>query len=357
MIARAILCLLCLAGPACGQGFAGLGVAADGYAVPAPGIGLTFPEDHFAHPDFRIEWWYLTANLEDADGTEYGVQWTLFRSARRPGAPTGAGWQAEQLWMGHAALTSADGHRVAERLGRGGTGQAGLDTPFEAYIDDWSLLSRAVDGADPLSSVRLRARGDDFAYDLALTATGPLVLQGDRGYSVKSPEDQASYYYSQPFYEVAGQLSLPDGDVAVTGNAWLDREWSSQPLADTQTGWDWFSLNFDDGAKLMGFGLRSADGGHFTSATWIAADGTTRPYGDGALILEPLERARVAGRDIPVRWRVQLPAEGLSVTTEPLNAQAWMDTLFPYWEGPVRIAGSHPGRGYLEMTGYPETGE
>lgn len=257
--------------------------------------------------------------------------------------------------MGHAALTSADWHRVAERLGRGGTGQAGVTPdPFEAFIDDWSLRSDAEAGEDALSSVQLTARGRDFAYDLALDATGPLIFQGDAGYSVKSAEGQASYYYSQPFYEVAGTLSLPEGDVEVTGTAWLDREWSSQPLSETQTGWDWFSLNFDGGAKLMGFGLRSSDGGHFTSATWITETGETRPYGDGALRLTPLETADVAGRDIPVRWRVELPEEGLDITTEPLNPQAWMGTLFPYWEGPITLSGSHPGRGYLEMTGYAE---
>ena len=92
-----------------------------------------------------------------------------------------------------------------------------------------------------------------------LQAEGPLVLQGDRGYSVKSAGGQASHYYSQPFYRVTGRLDLPAGPVAVTGQAWLDREWSSQPLAADQTGWDWFSLSFDTGEKMMGFVLR--DGG------------------------------------------------------------------------------------------------
>lgn len=344
--------LLCLSAPAHAQGFAGLGVEAEGYAVPSPEVALRFPEDHYPHPGFRIEWWYLTANLEAADGSEYGIQWTLFRSARSP--TRAEGWETDQLWMGHAALTSAEAHRVDERLGRGGTGQAGVGIPFEAFIDDWRLQSRAGDGADALTAVRLTARGQDFAYDLALEAEGPLVFQGDEGYSVKSPEGQASYYYSQPFYRVTGTLLRPEGPVEVTGQAWLDREWSSQPLSESQTGWDWFSLHFDGGEKLMGFGLRSRDGSHFTSATWIAPDGTTRPYGDGALVLTPLGTEEVAGRTIPVRWRVELPDEGLDVTTEPLNPQSWMGTLFPYWEGPIRVSGSHPGRGYLEMTGYPE---
>ena len=66
------------------QGFAGLGTTADGFTTPRPETALTFPADHGAHPDFRIEWWYLTATLHGDDGQDYGVQWTLFRSALRP---------------------------------------------------------------------------------------------------------------------------------------------------------------------------------------------------------------------------------------------------------------------------------
>ena len=334
--------------PAGAQGFAGLGTASADFAQPDRDRALQFPADHAAHPGYRIEWWYLTANLTGPDGTPMGLQWTLFRSALAPG---GTDDGPEQLWMGHAAVTTPDTHRVAERLARGGIGQAGVTLDgFEAYIDDWAL--RSSGGADPLDRLRVTARGPDFAYDVALTAQGPLVLQGDDGYSVKSAGGAASYYYSQPFYEVAGTVTLPSGPVEVTGQAWLDREWSSQPLAEDQTGWDWISLHLDSGAKLMGFGLRSRDGGHFTSATWVAPSGEVTTYGDGALQLEALAQTEVAGRRVPTRWRVRLPDRNVDLEIDAVNGDAWMDTAFPYWEGPVRITGSHGGRGYLEMTGY-----
>ncbi|ETX26813.1 lipocalin-like domain-containing protein [Roseivivax isoporae] len=332
------------------QGFAGLGTEAGAFALPQRGTRLRFPEDHYPHPGFRIEWWYLTANLRAADGTACGVQWTLFRSALRPRARDDDG--TAQTWMAHAALTTPELHRYDERLARGGIGQAGVARPFDAHIDDWSMRSRAEGGADLLSALDLAARGSDFAYALRLDAEGPLVLHGDAGYSVKSPDGQASHYYSQPFYRVSGTLTLPGRAFEVTGHGWLDREWSSQPLAEDQTGWDWFSLSFETGAKLMGFGLRDRDGGHFTSATWIEPDGTTRTYGDGALRLTALDTAEVAGRTVPVTWRVELPAEDLSVETRPVNPGSWMGTLFSYWEGPVLVGGSHDGTGYLEMTGY-----
>ena len=335
-----LLCLLPLGAYA--QGFAGMASDAEAFAMPRPDPTFAFPADHGAHPDFRIEWWYVTANLEGPDGTPFGLQWTLFRSALAPA--TQDGWDDPQLWMGHAAVTTPDSHHVTERIARGGIGQAGVAAePFEAFIDDWRM-----EGFDP---ARLTATGPDFAYDVTLTAEGPLIFQGEDGYSVKSPAGQASYYYSQPFYAVEGTLTLPEGEVPVTGHAWLDREWSSQPLNDDQTGWDWFSLSFDDGTKLMGYHLRQSDGGGFTPATWIEADGTATPYQDDLRTI-PLATTTVAGREIPTEWRLEFPERGLDVTVSALNPQAWMDTSVPYWEGPVTVTGSHTGTGYLEMTGY-----
>lgn len=342
MNVRVFLVFWLWATSAVAQGFAGLGTEAEGFAIPDPAYRIEFPQDHGPHPDYRIEWWYLTATLEGEDGQDYGVQWTLFRTAMQPGEAEG--WDSPQIWMGHAAVTSADEHLFAERLARGGIGQAGvISEPFQAFIDDWRM--------EGIDRMRVTARGAEFAYDLELVADGPLVLQGEGGYSVKSPDGQASHYYSQPFYRVSGVLDLPGGSVNVSGQGWLDREWSSQPLSEDQHGWDWFSLQFEDGARLMGFGLRGLET-VFTSATWIDPDGTTTAFTDGALRLTPLNRALVAGRNIPVEWRVELPARGVDVEVEALNPGAWMGVSFPYWEGPIRVRGSHQGRGYLEMTGY-----
>ena len=327
------------------QGFAGLGTDAEGFSVPQPDPDFSFPADHGPHPDFRIEWWYLTANLTDADGTAFGLQWTLFRSALAPGERPG--WTSPQVWFAHAAVTTPDHHFAAERVARGGIGLAGVQAqPFSAWIDDWTL-----EGPD-INTLSLRAQGAEFAYEMTLEAQGPLVFQGQGGYSVKSLEGQASYYYSQPFYEVSGVLRLPAGEVEVTGSAWLDREWSSQPLSENQSGWDWFSLSFADGDKLMGFQLRQRDGPPFTASTWIGADGSHTPYPDGAFSAEPLETSRVADRDVPTRWRIRLPARGVDATVTAMKPDAWMPLGIPYWEGPVTVSGSHEGVGYLEMTGY-----
>ena len=338
---------------AAAQGYAGLDAPAAGFAPVTAPADLSFPRDHGPHPGFRLEWWYVTANLTGPDGAAYGVQWTLFRQATAPGTEA-PGWQSNQIWMGHAAATSATTHRFAETFARGGIGQAGVETaPFHAWIDAWDLAATpAPEGADALARLRLNAAGDGFAYDLALAADTPPVPEGDAGYSVKSTAGQASYYYSQPGFAVTGTLTLDGKRIPVTGQAWLDREWSSQPLAKGQQGWDWFALHLDSGEALMAYRLRSREAPPYLAATWIDATGNPEPLPAGAISVTPGATTEVAGRTLPVHWHLAVPSRGLAVDTEPLNAQSWMGTAFPYWEGPIRVTGSHAGRGYLEMTGY-----
>ncbi len=336
--------------PESDSGFAGLGQDAAAYAQVERGRPLQFPADHGAHDGYRIEWWYVTANLTDEQGRDWGVQWTLFRSAMRPGVEK-AGWDSPNLWMGHAALTGPFGHQYAEKLARGGIGQAGVVAqPFEAWIDDWSLHSTAGGG---LENLQVQAAGAGFGYRLKLVSDGPLVLHGENGYSEKSGQGQASYYYSQPFYRVSGEINQHGERYQVTGSAWLDREWSSQPLAATQQGWDWFSLHLDSGAKLMLFQVRQTHGKPYRAGTWITEDGRALPLrGEQIQLAEQAWTHQESRRKVPTRWRVQIPDHQLDVQVDAIEPRAWMGTSLRYWEGPVRLMGSSGGRGYLEMTGY-----
>src|ERR1700754_1314559 len=156
------------------QGFAGLGESADGFAAVVPGKTFTFPADHGPHPEFRIEWWYVTANLADGNGAAYGAQWTLFRQAIAPGAPQ-EGWANQQIWMGHAAVTRADTHRVAQTFARGGVGQAGAEAqPFRAWIDAWEMRGLNAMNDSNVAPLELTASGENFGYALRLDADRPL---------------------------------------------------------------------------------------------------------------------------------------------------------------------------------------
>lgn len=322
-----------------------LGAAAPGFATPKPDTPILFPQDHAAHPAFRTEWWYLTANLTGADGQSYGAQWTLFRYGLE--VRDGVGWDNRTAWMGHAAITSARDHAFAQNMARGDVGQAGVvSPPFRAFIDDWFFEARDADFTAGL----IHAGGPRFAYTLNLRRHGPFVLQGDKGYSRKAGDGLASHYYSQPFFTVEGDLTLDGKNVRVSGRAWMDREWSSQTMAPDQKGWDWFSLHLVSGDRLMLFRLRGAR--DYRSGNWIAPDGGVSQLAGEDIVIEPLAHTVIDARKLPTSWRVQVKSRKLDIVTTPLNPKSWIGADFPYWEGPIGLSGSTGGEGYLEMTGY-----
>ena len=169
----------CLPVAAFAQGYAGLGTDAGGYAPVTAPADLAFPRDHGPHPGFRIEWWYVTANLTGPDGTAYGVQWTLFRQATAPG-PDRPGWASPQLWMAHAAATSATEPPLRRDL------RPRRHRPGRRHRRAVPRLDRRLEhdrapahAGDALAGLRLTAGGDGFAYDLALAADQPPVPQGE----------------------------------------------------------------------------------------------------------------------------------------------------------------------------------
>ena len=352
------------------SGLAVLAQGGDTYAQAQPGRALLFPRDHGAHPDYRIEWWYLTANLHDAAGESYGAQWTLFRLAVQthesfgpdsagPDSPGPQGVsQNNQVFMAHMAMTTPTGHLSFQRYARGGDAdeatRAGVTAlPFSAWLDDWELRS----AGEEWLPLEVSARQDDNAMRLHLRATAPLVLQGEAGFSAKHADGGGSYYYSQPFLKASGQLTIAGQVIPVEGDAWLDREWSSQFLEREQSGWDWFSLHLESGEKLMLFQVRGKPGvENYLQGNLMTPDGSTTPLDPARIQLVPVQKSRVAGRDLPLHWRVSLPQVDRQFDIQATIEDQWMAVDFPYWEGTVTVSGSGPGnsgKGYMELTGYP----
>ena len=349
----------------------GESASAEGFAKAERGVPIQLPIDHGPHDDYRSEWWYLTIALQDPDGNDVGVQFTVFRQALQPPVrkgpdtdqdsipetetPTesGCAWCADQAWLGHLALTdaAAERHWHAERLSRGVAALAGARAePFAVWIDDWQLRS---DG-DEFAPLRLTAGDTDFSIDLTLEG-GSLLLQGDQGYSPKGP-DQASHYFSITRLQADGVVVRNGVRSDVTGLGWLDREWSTSVLSAGQRGWDWVSLQLDDGRDLMAFRLRRDDARRdpFDQAVLRSADGQERRFSADEFDLRPTRTwTDQAGNRWPTGFDLEIGGERFSI--EAAIQDQLMQTLITYWEGLViaRDAnGERVGAGYLELTGY-----
>ena len=339
-----------------------------GYARAEAPRPFSWPGDHGPHPDFKTEWWYLTGNLEAADGSgrTFGYQFTIFRNALSPDTPVRASdWATRQLFMAHVTLTDIENKRFysIERFERGAAGLAGATAdPFRVWLADLDLRRTEGPALGAAFPMRLKAASEDgAAYDLVLRPLKPPVLQGERGLSRKGPEPgNASYYYSLTRLATTGTVTIGGETIAVNGLSWMDREWSTSALGPALVGWDWFSLHLDDGRDLMLYQLRRADGtaDAFSRGTAVAPDGTARPLDAEAFALTPEGRwESPAGGAYPTRWRVRVPSEGLDLVVTPVLADQELTGTVRYWEGAVTVEGTVAGRGYLEMTGYADMAE
>ena len=317
-----------------------------------------FPEDHGPHPGHRIEWWYFTGNLAATDGRRFGFQLTFFRSAQTAvhDARTSA-WAATDVWMAHFAVTDVASGRfhAFERLARGAAGLAGAEArPLRVWVEDWEVSSSASAAAFP---VRLRAASEDVAVDLVLEPGKPVIAQGAGGFSAKGPEPgNASHYYSLTRMPAAGTLTVAGEPLAVSGNAWMDREWSTSALGANVVGWDWLALQLDDGRDLMLYRLRRADGtaDDFSGGTLTYRDGSAVQLTVSDFTLEPRGawRSPIDGTEYPATWRAQVPRHSLDLSVTPVLQEQELNLTVRYWEGAVDAGGTVSGRGYLEMTGY-----
>lgn len=297
-------------------------------AIAWPASRFTFPRDHGAHPDFRLEWWYITGWLDGATG----FQVTFFRARPEAQSANPSSFNPRQILFAHAAIADPKNGRLLhdQRAARTGHSLAQAETGRTGVrIDDWHLEQR---GNRYLSRIVAR----DIDLDLVFAA-GEIVRQGEGGLSRKGHRAQeTSYYYSRPQLGVSGRVN----GRSVSGTAWLDHEWSNAYLAPEAAGWDWAGINLFDGGSMMAFQMRGKDGGvHYA------------PPGTSFRTLRTWRSPRT-GVEYPVSMQVNEVRLEPLMDDQELDSRASTGTI--YWEGAVTAYKGDVavGRGYLELTGY-----
>lgn len=337
--------------------------------LPRP---LSFPRDHGAHPDFRTEWWYLTAWMrhpsdsdQDFGPNAFGLQLTFFRRRTGMGESNPSRFAPRQLLLAHAAvsLPSKGVHRHDERAGRAGVaGVRFSEDTTDVSLNGWSF--KRLDSGRYLGNFTL---GEQTRLLLTLDPSQPPLLRGTNGVSQKGPHrDYASYYYSHTHMRVQLQTQSHDQTLALPklcqGIGWFDHEWSSSILPPGAVGWDWIGIHLLNGGSLMAFQLRGKTG----EAVWTEFDERDR-HGQRSLDSarssvrwESLGRWR-SPRSLavyPTRWVLHVGQRRLEIRSLMPNQEfdGRSSTGIVYWEGAVELydEGQLIGRGYLEMTGYAQ---
>lgn len=340
------------------------GESADSFARALVPDQVEFPRDLGPHEDYQTEWWYYTGNLEAENGRQFGFQFTIFRRALSPPEefylPDGASeWRKNQVYLAHFTISDIGANKFYynERFSREAGGLAGAQAePYKVWLEDWKISEVAA------HQVRLQAQTDEVGLDLLLVETLSPILHGDGGLSPKGPEPgNASYYYSIIRQETKGTVTVEGQEYRVTGLSWKDHEYSTSALSSGSSGWDWFSLQLDDGSGLMLFQIRREDGSvqPYSSGSFIYPDGTVQhlELDDWQLDVLDYWTSPTSGGRYPAGWRLQIPEIELELEGRPLMANQELNVSTTYWEGAVDFSGSRGGdpvkaRGYIEMTGY-----
>jgi len=212
----------------------------------------------------------------------------------------------------------------------------------------------------------LRAADNGIGVDLILDPAKPPIQNDAEGVSAKGDEPgNGSHYYSETRMTTAGSLIVDGKKVAVQGLSWMDHEFGTTFLEAKQKGWDWFSIQLDDGTDLMLFQLRRDDNSRdrHSSGTFVDKDGQACGIAVDQFKLDQGAswKSQASGATYPIEWHISIPDKNLDLNIKAALAdqelRAAQSSGTTYWEGSVDIKGKHngrdvTGRGYLEMTGY-----
>ncbi|HET9392610.1 MAG TPA: lipocalin-like domain-containing protein [Candidatus Rubrimentiphilum sp.] len=348
--------------------------AALAFAVASSPYAFHFPADHGSHPAYQSEWWYFTGHLRSADGRRFGYEVTFFRLRLRPKDKALATkilgrsrWRGDEVYAAHFAITDQDGRKFfhAERIARSALGMgASAAGRLAVNVDEWSLTGQPMSANDRERMVLHAADGDNRLDLVQVPLKRPAIHGRDGIFRKGACPSCASRYYSYSRLHSQGTLVYGGASLKVSGTSWMDHEFGTDQLESEETGWDWMSLQLNDGREVMLYLFRRPDNSiePQSSGSLIDRDGSVHPLSLNQFQVTATSRWRspVTHAQYPSSWHVRVPSASLNVTITPVLAdQEFALRSSPsYWEGAVDIrdaANSRSlGQGYVELTGYVE---
>ena len=303
------------------------------------------PEDEAPH-DTQVEWWYFNGLLSDDEGNDYSFHYVTFQTQ---------GVETVVPHLLHASLSdvTAGVHVAGERPGLLVVHPDA--TGVEATISGWVM---AGDGESYTQKFDLPG----YSLDLKAVPDRPPVLHDGTGLVHLGPAGD-TYYYSRTRVNLTGVIESGGSVRPVTGLSWMDHQWGR--VSDQRVGWDWASIQLDDGSDLMTALVWDPAGREqfATYGTFVAADGDVSHLAaeDVSMTATNSWTSPDTGIEYPADWRIEIGPLDLVLDLKPLveSAEFASSEFVPaaYWEGGVTVSGSRngqavTGQGFVELVGY-----
>ena len=306
---------------------------------------VSLPGDEGAHLT-PIEWWYFNGLLTDDTGGDYSFHYVTFQSV----LPNGFTPRLLQLsWADHGKEVYLTDERPELPL------LEATKAGFSFQVNDWSM---AGDGTD----YSMTFNTGEYSVALQAVSNKPATLHQGKGL-VDLGRAGESYYYSRTRLATTGTLTIGEEQRQVTGLAWMDHQWGNFSIAPV--GWDWISLQLDDGSDLMiSMVWDSTDHQPINSyGTYVPPNGQPRNISGENISLTATGSwtSAVTGTTFPVGWNLEVESLNLSLTLTPalLDSEFQGSKYVPpaYWEGAVHVNGTQNGQtvtgnGFAELVGY-----
>ena len=191
---------------------------------------VQLPHDEGVHLS-GLEWFYFNGHLTAENGQEFSYHFVTFQTVQ----PSGLTSRLTQLsWADHAEMLHLTGEKAAAPLPVASSGE------FDLSTDDWRMSGNGEE-------YQLSFGVGEYTVELEAVSQRPAVLHHGSGL-VDLGVAGKTYYYSRTRLATSGTVSVAGVSHAVTGVSWMDHQWGE--FTTLGIGWDWLSLNLDDGSDL-----------------------------------------------------------------------------------------------------------
>ncbi|WP_136480601.1 lipocalin-like domain-containing protein [Cognatitamlana onchidii] len=210
-----------------------------------PTTQISFPLDEGRHATESLEWWYVSGHITTTTNKAYSFMLAYFY---RPTSVFPFNFDGFRV-LNVTDEETGTFYQDTKALNYNILSELGLDIEADLFLGGNEFWRNKKDGGTTIPfEYELSAASSEVSISLELvTVKRPLIVGGDGLFDQGA--SSYTYYYSQTENSVSGSLTVNGETEAVTGEAWIDRQYGTfNPF--TGEDYEWFSIKLDNGTDL-----------------------------------------------------------------------------------------------------------